>query len=54
MQKNRIDDMEIMDLAFCGCIAILGMEAMNIATKALGSEWINNALFCSIASLKLQ
>jgi sterol desaturase/sphingolipid hydroxylase (fatty acid hydroxylase superfamily) len=38
MQKNRIDDMEIMDLAFCGCIAILGMEAMNIATKALGSS----------------
>ena len=38
MQKNGIDDMEIMDVAFCGCIAILGMEAMNIATKALASE----------------
>eukprot|EP00979_Chaetoceros_neogracilis_P013142 scaffold3704_cov271-Chaetoceros_neogracile.AAC.6 len=35
MESNGIDDMEMMDFIFFGCIAILGMESINIATKNL-------------------
>ena len=41
MQSNGIDNLEIMDLVFCGCVVILAMEAMNIATKQIASEFIS-------------
>jgi len=39
MESNGIDDMEMMDFIFFGCIAILGMESINIATKNLARKF---------------
>jgi hypothetical protein len=39
MESNGIDDMEMMDFIFFGCVAILGMESINIATKNLARKF---------------
>lgn len=36
MKENGVENMEMMDMVFCGCVAMMGMEALNIFTKKLG------------------
>ena len=40
MKENGVEKMETMDMVFCGCVAMMGMEALNIFTKKLGSKCI--------------
>lgn len=40
MKENGVENMETMDMVFCGCVAMMGMEALNIFTKKLGSKCI--------------
>ena len=40
MKENGVENMEMMDMVFCGCVAMMGMEALNIFTKKLGSKCI--------------
>lgn len=40
MKENGLDNMELMDIIFFGCIIVLGMEFMDMVTKQIGRKLI--------------
>lgn len=47
MKKNGLDNMELIDVIFCGCIIVLGMEFMDKVTKQIGRKFVHTFHYTS-------